>query len=272
MPKDHTLSRSKADRHFLYQASVQNADYEVDFAARQYLRRHGKRARILREDFCGTAAIACRWVKNHPERYAIGLDLDADTLDWARKHNLKQLRVRDRARVDLRLKDVRSVTSPKADIIPIFNFSSYLFHPVSELIKYFRCVRHSLTAGGVIMLDAYGGWEAQRRITERRTVKSTVGTFGYVWEQARFNPIDNRALCYIHFEFKGGHKWKRAFTYDWRVYSPVELRDALEASGFSRIEVLWNVSTDPRTDNFRPVSHTENTSAWLAYIIAESPV
>ena len=116
-------------------------------------------------------------------------------------------------RVDLRHQDVRTVTRPKADVIQAFNFSSYLFNPLPELLTYFRCVRRSLAPGGIFMLDGYGGWDSQQILRERRTVKSASGTFGYVWDQADFNPIDSRALCHIHFEFKNQKRWKRAFTY-----------------------------------------------------------
>ena len=104
------------------------------------------------------------------------------------------------------------------------------------------------------MLDGYGGWDSRRPLSERRTVKSPAGTFGYVWEQADFNPIDNQALCHIHFEFKNGKRWKRAFTYDWRLYSPGEVCDALQATGFHNIEVLWDFEEDEKVCDFRPAS------------------
>ena len=71
---------------------------EVEFAVEQYEKRRGCPPKILREDFCGTAIVASRWVKGHPERRAIGLDLDGPTLDWAREHNLTPLG-EDRQRV-----------------------------------------------------------------------------------------------------------------------------------------------------------------------------
>lgn len=270
VPRKFTLSREHADKHLLYQLSVQEPEFEVEFAIKQYRRRRGKRPRVLREDFCGTAAISCHWVREHHTFRAIGLDLDKRTLNWARTHNLEELGPA-RERVDLRHKDVRSITSPKADVIQAFNFSSYFMYPMSELVRYFRCVRRSLALGGIFMVDGYGGWESQQIMSERRTVRSPSGTFGLVWDQADFNPTDNRALCYIHFEFKGGKKWKRAFTYDWRLYSPPEICDALDSAGFQNIEVFWDVEEDENKSDFRPVSGHKitNCPGWLTYVIAD---
>ena len=268
MAKKYTLPRKRADKFSLYELSVQDSAFEVELAVQQYKKRRGTRPRILREDFCGTAANACRWVQDHPEARAIALDLDQPTLEWARKHNVEPLG-KAAERVELRQRDVRTVTSPKADVVQAFNFSSYLFYPLPELLTYLRCVRRSLAPGGIIMLDGYGGWDSQRPLSERRTVKSPAGTFGYVWEQADFNPIDNRALCHIHFEFKNGKRWKRAFTYDWRMYSPVEVCDALRATGFHNIEVLWDFEEDDEFCDYRPASQVENCPGWLAYVVAD---
>ena len=51
----------QADRHVLYEQSVQDVESEVDFLRTTYLSVRGKPASSLREDFCGTAAAACEW-------------------------------------------------------------------------------------------------------------------------------------------------------------------------------------------------------------------
>lgn len=271
MSKQFTLSRKGADKHQLYQWSVQDADEEVKFAVKQFKQRRRKSPRILREDFCGTALVSSRWVKGHPKRRAIGLDLDEETLVWARKHNVARLGP-DATRVDLRQEDVRSVTSPKADLVQAFNFSYCLIYPLSNLIEYFRCVHRSLVPGGIFLLDCYGGSEYQQPQKARRTVKSPAGTFGFVWEHASFNPIDNRALCHIHFQFKNGKRWKKAFSYDFRLYSIAEVCDGLTAAGFINIEVLWDFAEDNDTTDYRPASHAENCPGWIAYLVAERPI
>lgn len=269
--KKLTLSRKSTDKHLLYQWSVQDAEQETDFSIEQYKKRRRREPKILREDFCGTALVAANWVKDHPERRAIGLDLDRPTLDWAVEHNLKPLGD-DAKRVDLREVDVRSITSPKADIVHAMNFSYFVFFPVAELIQYFRAVRRSLAPGGIFILDCYGGWESQQVLTEKRTVEGPEGTFGYTWHQADFDPITNRTLCHIHFEFKGGKRWRKAFTYDWRLYTPAEVRDALAAVGFQNIDVFWDHEEDEDESDFRPTIRAENSAGWIAYIVADANV
>lgn len=269
MSKNYTLSREGADKHLLYQWSVQDGDDEVAFSVEQYEKRRGRPPKILREDFCGTALAASCWVKGHPERRAIGLDLDGATLDWARQHNLEPLG-QDRQRLDLRQCDVRTVTQPKADVVQAFNFSYFLLYPLAELINYFRIVRRSLAPGGIFLLDCYGGWENQLAQKEQKTVKSPAGTFGFVWEHAGFNPIDNRVQCHIHFEFKNGNRWKKAFSYDVRLYSIAEVCDALAAAGFTDVEVLWDFAEDDDTSDYHPALRAENCPGWIAYIVADA--
>ena len=272
MAKKYTLSRKSADKHLLYEWSVQDADETVEFTVEQYKRRRGRSPKTLREDFCGTALVASRWVDGHSQRRAIGLDLDGATLEWAREHNLKPLG-KARRRVDLRQCDVRTVTKPKADVVQAFNFSYFLLHPLPELIKYFRIVRRSLAPGGIFLLDCYGGWGNEKPHKERRTVESPAGTFGFVWEHADYNTIDDRAQCYIHFEFKNGKRWKKAFRYDFRLYSLADVQDALTAAGFRKIEVLWDFEDDDDAAcDYRPTTHAENCPGWIAYIIAEAPL
>lgn len=271
MSRNYTLARKRADKHLLYQWAVQDADDEIGFAVERHEERRGKPPRILREDFCGTALVACSWVKNHPQRRAIGIDLDGSTLDWARRHNLEPLGP-DGQRVDLRQVDVRTVTSPKADVVQALNFSYCLVHPLAELTKYFRIVRRSLVPGGIFILDCFGGWESQQILKNRRTVKSPAGTFGFVWEHAGFNPIDNRAAYNIHFEFKNGKRWKNAFSYDFRLYSLAEVQDSLSAAGFANIQVLWDHEEDENAaTDFRPATRADNCPSWIAYIVAERP-
>ena len=49
---------ARADRHQLYERSVQNVEAEIDFVDETYRSLRGRRARLLREDFCGTAGAA----------------------------------------------------------------------------------------------------------------------------------------------------------------------------------------------------------------------
>ena len=48
-----------ADRHYLYQESVQDTQSEIDFVEETWAELRDRPAELLREDFCGTANTAC---------------------------------------------------------------------------------------------------------------------------------------------------------------------------------------------------------------------
>ena len=66
----------QADRHYLYQESVQDTEAEIDFFEETWAALRDRPAELLREDFCGTANTACEWIRRDPQHYAIGVDLD----------------------------------------------------------------------------------------------------------------------------------------------------------------------------------------------------
>ena len=113
----------QADIHDLYERSVQAVDVEAEFLRDTYRALRGRAPLSLREDFCGTASLACEWVRTGPRRHAIGVDLDADTLEWGRRNRVARLPEAARARVKLLNDDVRSVKTDKVDIVGAFNFS-----------------------------------------------------------------------------------------------------------------------------------------------------
>ncbi|MDQ7087174.1 MAG: hypothetical protein Q9Q13_04615 [Acidobacteriota bacterium] len=81
----------QADKYVLYEAAVQSPDVEAPFFRKVFRKRFSKDPRILREDFCGTAAVCCQWVRSKRDRLAFGIDLDPVPLAWARENNLAAL-------------------------------------------------------------------------------------------------------------------------------------------------------------------------------------
>jgi hypothetical protein len=75
-------TKTPPDIHWLYEASVQNADTDLDFAKRVFSRHWKRMPLTLREDFCGTAKLACRWVQRNTMHQAWGIDFHQPTLDW----------------------------------------------------------------------------------------------------------------------------------------------------------------------------------------------
>ncbi len=256
-----------ADKFVLYQESVQNAEFEVKFIQRVFQRARGRGALKLREDFCGTAILCCEWVRRVDGGRAVGVDLDAGTLEYARDVNVAALG-RKADRVQLVRKNVLDVDHGRPDVVAAYNFSYFVFKTREELLRYFERVRRTLASDGVFVLDIYGGPEAQA-IQEESTEHDG---WEYVWDQARYNPITGELLCYIHFDFPDGTRMERAFTYDWRLWSLPEVTDALVEVGFEPPEVYWE-GTDHATGGgngvFRRSRRGDNSLSWVAYIVAK---
>jgi hypothetical protein len=261
-----------ADRHRLYQLSVQNPRTEVDFVDRTYRQLRGRSARTLREDFCGTAAVCCEWVRRRRRNRAWGIDLDPDVLDWGRRHNVDALDADRKGRVALLEVDVRDVEAPNPDIVLAMNCSYWLLRDRSNLLRYFGNVRKTLADDGIFFLDAFGGYDTFRLLTEDRCIRDPDGgDFTYLWEQAVYEPVTGRFVCHIHFRFSDGSEWPRAFSYDWRLWTLPEIRELLAEVGFRRVMVYWQGwDAHGNPDGiFVPVESGEPDAGWIAYLTAE---
>jgi SAM-dependent methyltransferase len=256
-----------ADKHLLYEQSVQNVDVETEFLEQTFYSIRKRRPVLFREDFCGTAAAACRWVSGNRRHRAIAIDIDPDVLAWGRKHNAGKLTSAQRKRLTLVEGDVRLVRTPAVDILAAFNFSYWCFRERHVLLDYFRRVRDTLVGDGLFFIDVFGGAEAFNECRE----KTKYGSFSYVWEQASYEPISGEYVCHIHFRFKDGSKLKRAFSYHWRLWTLPELRDLLVEAGFSRIHVYWEGEDDEGepSGEYSLVDQGENDPAWITYVVAE---
>lgn len=266
----------RADRHVLYQHAVQAPEFEIEFIEDRYKALRGRKPRALREDFCGTALLCAEWCKSHPKRTALGVDLSRDTLDWGIRHNLKPAGREVAARIDLRHANVLDIREPRVDVTCAMNFSYCVFKTRGALRHYFESVRQGLKKDGLFVLDLLGGTETMDVMEEEREVEGQACT--YVWDQARFNPITHDFLCHIHFDFPDGSRLKRAFTYDWRLWTLPELHEVLMEAGFSRVHVFWErFEDDPEggedqvgTGDYSETLEADNQEAWVAYIAAEA--
>ncbi|MGH8273895.1 MAG: class I SAM-dependent methyltransferase [Gammaproteobacteria bacterium] len=258
----------RADPYDLYEQSVQDVDIELEFLKDTFQRARGREALSLREDFCGTAQVACKWAASDPRRSAIGVDKDPEVLAWAEAHNREPLDEAVRRRIELFEGDVMDAPGGNLDFILAMNFSYWILQDRATLRAYFAGVRRALAPDGLFMLDVYGGMDAYDTCEEKRKVNG----FTYIWEQADFDPISAHATCYIHFKFRDGSRLDRAFSYQWRLWTLPEIRELLEEAGFSRSTVLWQ-GTDEETgegnDIFEPAERGDPDPAWIAYIQAE---
>ena len=264
----HRYTAATADKHLLYERSVQSPEAEIAFVDRVYRKARGRLPDLLREDFCGTAFTSCTWARTRPGNHAIGVDLDAKTLEWAIAHNLAWLNDEERQRVELVRGDVLHVRSdPPADVVLALNFSYFIFKRRADLLAYFKAARRNVRDDGLFVCDAYGGYEAQQVMEETRRQ----GGFTYVWDQSSYNPVTGETLCRIHFRFPDGTQLRNAFTYDWRLWTLPEIRELLEEAGFARSTVHWEGSDSKGGGNgiFRPTTTGEVCAGWIAYVAAE---
>lgn len=257
----------QADRYELYEASVQDVEVEVEFIQDTFKELRGRKARSFREDFCGTASACCEWVRQGRRYTAVGVDLDPEVLGWGRKNRVGRLPAADRRRVQLIEADVRTVETEPVDVVGAFNFSYYIFQTRELMREYFIRARESLTEDGLFILDAFGGSEAFDEMKE----KTKYDDFTYIWEQAVYHPVTGYMQCYIHFKFPDGSKMKRAFDYEWRMWTLPEIRELLAEAGFSEVTVYWEgTDEDGEGDGeFTPEEEGEADPGWIVYIVAQ---
>lgn len=263
MPK---LTAKSADKYDLYEQSVQCVEADIDFVDKTFKKLRGRKPATLREDFCGSFAAAIEFVNRRKGNRAVAVDLDPAVLEWGRVHNLPSLNGRHEDLTVLQA-DVLSVETEPMDVILAMNFSYYLFKERAQLLAYFARVLESLGTDGVLVMDAYGGTEAGMTVKEKKKKKG----FTYVWHQAKFNPITSEAVNHIHFEFPDGTKIRKAFSYEWRLWTLREITDLLAEVGFASAEVYWEGWDEKQQEGngvFRRTRKAENCEGWIAYIVA----
>ena len=255
------------DKYALYQLAVQEPEADIEFIDETFAARFGGTPHALREDFCAAAYLACEWVKHDDANRAWGIDLDTEALAWGQANNTEGFDESQSERLTLIEGDVLDVRHDPVDVIVAFNFSYYCLQTRRELLRYFTAAYRNLGPDGLFVLDIYGGPEAQELVEET----TEHDDFNYVWDQDEFDPIQSRMVCYIHFERPSGKKrMKRAFAYDWRLWTILEVREALSEVGFAETEVYWEGVEEKTGEGdgvFTLEESAENTESWIAYVV-----
>ncbi len=261
----------RADKHALYQVSVQSPAVDIEFFEAEFEKFRGRKPLRMREDFCGTALLSTEWCKSDPSRTALGVDLDGATLEWGRAHNLEPAGPDVARRVKLAQADVRETRFAKVDLTLAMNFSYCVFQTRDELQAYFTAAHAGLIRDGVLALEVYGGTESMTALEEERPVRGAT----YIWEQEKFSPIDHHTVCHISWRFRDDSVLERAFTYDWRLWTLPELKELLLAAGFKAVKFYFErVDGDEDdeyltgTGDFIEQTEIDNQEAWLAYVVA----
>ncbi len=257
----------RADRHELYEQSVQSTEFEYEFVDSNFRRIRKREPQLLREDFCGTAQMCCEWVRARKTNRAIGVDLDAEVLQWGRERHIAALEASEQARVTLLNENVLTVHTEPVDVVMAMNFSWQVFQQRALLRDYFASVHAALADDGILFLDCFGGYDAYREYQEKTKHKG----FTYVWDQASYDPISGRMQCHIHFNFNDGSRLKQAFSYDWRLYGLAELHDILLDAGFAHVTFYWQGwdEDDEPDGNFQPATRGDADPSWIAMVSAE---
>lgn len=249
----------------MYQESVQCVEAEIDFVEKTYNDIRGNNARFLREDFSGTGQTAAEWVSRNSNNKAWAVDLDQDVINWG-KNNVLPI-VENSNSLIYKQADVRNSGINNMDIVLAMNFSYFLFMQRDELRDYFISVKNSLEPTGILFLDAFGGYEAAKEMTEERECDG----FTYIWDQFSFNPITSEMQCYIHFRDDDGTEYNRAFSYYWRLWTLPELQELLREAGFSQVDVYWEGTDEESGEgdgDFKPSRIGTADAGWVCYIVA----
>ena len=257
-----------SDHHELYELSVQTPKEEVEFIDKVFKSITNRLPATFREDFCGTHILSSAWVIRRATNHAYGVDLDPSVLAWGAARRKQQLSPGAHKRLHTVQGNVLSHKGDLVDVVAAFNFSYYIFKKRAELLRYFKFARTRLKKDGVFFLDCYGGYESFSEQNEERNLDG----FTYIWDTAKYNPISGEVLNHIHFKFPDGTQIRKAFTYDWRLWTIAELQELLDDAGFKRSTVYWE-GTDHATGGgngiFRKATQGEACAGWIAYIAAE---
>lgn len=260
--------KKKFDKYDIYTRAVQSPQADMEFLRDVYQELKKRKAKTLREDFCGTFANSCEWVKMQSSHVAYGLDLDPEPIGYGKRHYLTKLKPEQQARVHISEGNVLKPRVPKVDIVSAFNFSFNIFKSRDLLRTYFSQALRGLNKNGVFVVDCFGGSDAQLSNVERRKLKK----FTYYWDQASFDPVTHFAKFHIHFHIKGERKRRRrVFSYDWRLWSIPEIKEMMLEVGFRKAHVYWEGTTRKGGGDgkFKRVEKGEECRGWIAYVVGE---
>lgn len=232
------------DKHTLYELCAQNPARDAALLLAIYADGSSSKREslILGEDFCATAALSRAWCGLSRGFHAVAVDHDPAVLALARPH----------PRVRLVRSDVMSAKA-RVDLIAVQNFSIGEIHRRVDLVAYLAHARSRLKRSGSFVCDIYGGSDAFATGRIRQRVSPPPGTLPkgatltYIWEQRTADPLTGRVVNAMHFRIspppaRAGTKRPRpiafddSFVYDWRLWSPAELREAMLEAGFAGVE------------------------------------
>jgi hypothetical protein len=233
-------------KYELYQKSVQNVKKEVEFFKKVFRLIYNKMPTTFREDFCSTALLSCEWVKGNVLNSAVGIDFDQETLDWGMQNNINNLTTGS-DRIKLIKQDVLEQFDPsqKFEIICSLNYSHFLLPTRKQILKYFQNVVLNLESKSVFILDFYGG----SHIFSDHKYQHNKSSDFYEFSGKQMNILNNQSKCSLNYKIKK-NKYKPMFSFNFRIYSIIELREALEEAGFNEFKLYIKEMNDDDEDDY----------------------
>jgi hypothetical protein len=174
---------------------------------------------------------------------AIGMDYDFETIQWGMENNVNNMQSGS-DRVKLIQQNVLDAYDPneKFDIICSLNYSHTLLNKRNDLVKYFKNVRNNISKG-VYVIDFFGG---PHTYSDHRHNNSSDN---YVFIGKSMNITTNISLCSLNFKTID-NKYIPLFSYNFRVYSLIELYEALSEAGFNEYKIFIKDVFENEDDQF----------------------
>ena len=93
--------------------------------------------------------------------------------------------------------------------------------------------------------------------------------YSYFWDQDSFNPVNNHAQFYIHFQKEGENKEKKSLAMTGVCGVFQEIREILKEVGFKESHVYWEgTDEDGEGDGvFTRTELGEDCESWVSYIV-----
>ncbi|MFN7021678.1 MAG: hypothetical protein ACK4WH_10165 [Phycisphaerales bacterium] len=270
------------DRFDCYELCVQSPRHITAFLRAA----HGNEPGVLREDFCGTAAVSRRWVTEGRRSGDSGVRATAADLDGATLAAGRRLAGAEGVEGAVRFVQddcirPRAVDREAADVLFVGNFSIGYIHRRADLLGYLRRARGVLSqarggfGGGVLACDTYGGAGAFRLGgTQRRHPGRHGEVIHYTWVHESADPVTGMVENSIGFRVERDGEivqdLPRAFVYRWRLWSIAELREAMLEAGFAAVEVYKDVNVAPGQSQVAVADPSELGEDWIVMLVART--
>lgn len=225
-------SSGNLSRYDLYELAAQAPEAEARFLRAV----HGGAPETLGEDFAGPCGIARAWIRLDDHHRALCTDRDPEPLEHARERVTRDLGAEALRRIEFHAADVREARG-RCDVIASLNFAMGELHTRAELLTYLRHALARLHPRGILVCDTYAGPDALIPGSYEQRIDSPHGAIHYTWRQVEADPLTHRVRNAMDFRLPGGVRMREAFTYDWRLWTIPELRDAFREAGFPRTQV-----------------------------------